>query len=77
MPYEWSETPEGRRLRLWPYRSLPPRGFAFVIGLFFLLLLLATWTSSINLAEPMVATLQGWGSSAAARRPAWALRCGR
>ncbi|MHC9234597.1 DUF2244 domain-containing protein [Pseudooceanicola sp. 502str34] len=40
MPYEWSETPEGRRLRLWPYRSLPPRGFAFVIGLFFLLLLI-------------------------------------
>ncbi|EPC00191.1 sodium:proton symporter [Litchfieldella anticariensis FP35 = DSM 16096] len=31
------------------------------LGLFFLLLLLATWTSSINLAEPMVATLQGFG----------------
>ncbi|QJQ96813.1 MULTISPECIES: sodium-dependent transporter [Halomonadaceae] len=31
------------------------------LGLFFLLLLLATWTSSINLAEPMVAGLQGWG----------------
>jgi NSS family neurotransmitter:Na+ symporter len=31
------------------------------LSLFFLLLLLATWTSSINLAEPMVATLQGWG----------------
>ncbi len=27
----------------------------------FLLLLLATWTSAINLAEPMVATLQGLG----------------
>ncbi|MDL4863410.1 sodium-dependent transporter, partial [Halomonas elongata] len=34
---------------------------AFWLSLFFLLLLLATWTSSINLAEPMVATLQGWG----------------
>ncbi|QFU00315.1 Sodium:neurotransmitter symporter family protein [Halomonas sp. THAF5a] len=33
------------------------------LSLFFLLLLLATWTSSINLAEPMVATLQGWGLS--------------
>lgn len=31
------------------------------LSLFFLLLLLATWTSSINLAEPMVITLQGWG----------------
>lgn len=34
---------------------------ALWLSLFFLLLLLATWTSSINLAEPMVATLQGWG----------------
>ena len=31
------------------------------LSLFFLLLLLATWTSSINLAEPMVATLRGLG----------------
>ncbi|GHC39130.1 sodium-dependent transporter [Aidingimonas halophila] len=31
------------------------------LGMFFLLLLLATWTSSINLAEPMVAGLQGIG----------------
>ncbi|SDO43617.1 sodium-dependent transporter [Vreelandella arcis] len=31
------------------------------LSLFFLLLLLATWTSAINLAEPMVATLQGLG----------------
>jgi len=41
------------------FADLP--GGAFWLGLFFLLLLLATWTSSINLAEPMVATLQGWG----------------
>ncbi len=34
---------------------------ALWLSVFFLLLLLATWTSSINLAEPMVATLQGWG----------------
>lgn len=31
------------------------------LSVFFLLLLLATWTSSINLAEPMVVTLQGFG----------------
>jgi len=31
------------------------------LSIFFLLLLLATWTSAINLAEPMVATLQGAG----------------
>ncbi|QTF93102.1 sodium-dependent transporter [Halomonas sp. BM-2019] len=34
---------------------------ALWLSIFFLLLLLATWTSSINLAEPMVATLQGLG----------------
>lgn len=34
---------------------------ALWLSIFFLLLLLATWTSSINLAEPMVATLQGFG----------------
>ncbi|PXX96230.1 sodium-dependent transporter [Halomonas sp. LBP4] len=34
---------------------------ALWLSVFFLLLLLATWTSSINLAEPMVATLQGIG----------------
>ncbi|QOR37375.1 sodium-dependent transporter [Billgrantia diversa] len=36
---------------------------ALWLSVFFLLLLLATWTSSINLAEPMVATLQGMGLS--------------
>ncbi len=34
---------------------------ALWLSLFFVLLLLATWTSSINLAEPMVATLQAKG----------------
>lgn len=37
-----------------------PWGAAW-LSVFFLLLLLATWTSAINLAEPMVATLQGAG----------------
>ncbi|MFQ3790153.1 sodium-dependent transporter [Halomonas sp. A29] len=36
---------------------------ALWLSVFFLLLLLATWTSSINLAEPIVATLQGLGLS--------------
>ena len=36
---------------------------ALWLSVFFLLLLLATWTSSINLAEPIVATLQGTGLS--------------
>ncbi len=41
------------------FAELP--GGSLWLGVFFLLLLLATWTSSINLAEPMVATLQGAG----------------
>lgn len=41
------------------FAELP--GGAFWLAVFFLLLLLATWTSAINLAEPMVATLQDMG----------------
>ncbi|MBZ9567128.1 sodium-dependent transporter [Modicisalibacter tunisiensis] len=41
------------------FAELP--GGSLWLAVFFLLLLLATWTSSINLAEPMVATLQGAG----------------
>lgn len=39
MPYEWTDTaPDisgavSYRLEAWPYRSLPPRGFVWVIGL--------------------------------------------
>ncbi|MBL8561356.1 MAG: DUF2244 domain-containing protein [Gemmobacter sp.] len=33
MPVEWlPPTPEGDRLHLWPYRSLPRRGFVWFIG---------------------------------------------
>ncbi len=33
MPCEWSQSePDACRLRLWPYRSLGPRGFAAFIG---------------------------------------------
>ncbi|WP_136255625.1 sodium-dependent transporter [Onishia niordana] len=41
------------------FAELP--GGSIWLSIFFLLLLLATWTSSINLAEPMVAGLQGLG----------------
>ncbi|SDG45016.1 neurotransmitter:Na+ symporter, NSS family [Onishia taeanensis] len=41
------------------FAELP--GGSVWLAIFFLLLLLATWTSSINLAEPMVAGLQGLG----------------
>jgi uncharacterized membrane protein len=40
MPYEWTDHPDGstRRLRLWPHRSLPRRGFAaFILGTFALI----------------------------------------
>lgn len=30
MPYTWQDTPQGKRLTLWPHRSLPIRGFAVV-----------------------------------------------
>ena len=54
MPYEWSETTgEARKLRLWPHRSLPRRGFAaFVLGTFTLL--------TIPL-YPLLGTVLVWG----------------
>ena len=32
MPYEWQPTdaPDEQRLHLWPYRSLPRRGFVWL-----------------------------------------------
>ncbi len=41
------------------FANLP--GGSVLLALFFLLLLLATWTSSINIAEPIVEVLEGWG----------------
>jgi len=44
MPYQWSNDTDIQRLTLWPYRSLPPRGFVIFISVtasFFLLPLLA------------------------------------
>lgn len=40
MPYEWTRTPTQTRLEAWPYRSLPKKGFAIVIGLAYGLILL-------------------------------------
>ena len=36
MPYKWSSTTNSRRLTLWPWRSLPRRGFAAIIMFAFL-----------------------------------------
>lgn len=33
MPYEWTKTESETRLDLWPYRSLPKRGFVIVIAI--------------------------------------------
>ncbi len=54
MPYEWTRTPpEGEVLRLWPNRSLPPEGFAFVI--------LATFALLTVPAIPLLGTPALWG----------------
>jgi len=57
MPYEWSATtvPGGtvRRLRLWPHRSLPRRGFAAFI--------LATFTLITIPLYPLLGTIVLWG----------------
>ncbi len=54
MPYEWTDTPQGaRRLSLWPYRSLPRRGFVVFIG-----------ATAALIALPLVAVLGSvvfWG----------------
>lgn len=42
MPYEWTTPPGAQveRLRLWPYQSLPPKGFAaFVLATFTMILI--------------------------------------
>ncbi|WP_323008199.1 DUF2244 domain-containing protein [Pseudorhodobacter sp.] len=50
MPYEWTQTNSGNVLHLWPYRSLPRRGFVAFIGgtaLLFALPLLAVLGSPV------------------------------
>lgn len=53
MPYEWQGDPGTARLRAWPYRSLPRKGFAWVIGI-----------TAVALALPLLAVLGSvvlWG----------------
>lgn len=38
MPHRWSNTAQRRELTLWPYRSLPRRGFAAIILMAFTLI---------------------------------------
>ena len=40
MPYTRDDTSDLETIRLWPHRSLPPQGFAWVIGMMFALALL-------------------------------------
>lgn len=57
MPYAWSTTRDAdgpaRRLRLWPYRSLPRRGFAVFILVTFGLITLPLY--------PLLGTIVLWG----------------
>ncbi len=51
MPYEWNDTRSN--LTLWPHRSLPPTGFAAVIGGFFVLAMVPMFA--------LVGTVFWWG----------------
>ena len=47
MPYEWlPPSPDGYRLHLWPYRSLPRRGFVWFVG-----------ATAVLIAVPLLAVL--------------------
>lgn len=77
MPYEWTDAaPDDSgalrfQLRLWPYRSLPRRGFAWFIGLtaiFLTLPLLAVVGTAILWGLLPFAALAIWGIWAALQR---------
>lgn len=53
MPYTWTDTPETRRLTLWPHRSLPRKGFAAMI--------LATFVLITVPLYPLLGTFVLWG----------------
>ena len=57
MPYEWSTTENAtglaRRLRLWPHRSLPRKGFAIFVLVTFALITLPLY--------PLLGTVLLWG----------------
>ena len=40
MPYQWTDTPSDKRLRLWPHQSMTPEGFSWFIGVTALMLTL-------------------------------------
>ena len=70
MPYEWQpQTADGTRsLRLWRYRSLTPRGFAWVIG-----------AAAVAMLMPLMAvvgTAAMWGLLPFAAIAMWALWSG-
>lgn len=46
MPYQWTETPEEKTLRLWPHQSLTSEGFSWFIG-----------ATAFMLALPLIAVL--------------------
>lgn len=53
MPYEWTSLRQSKTLRLWPYRSLPRRGFVAFIA-----------STALLIALPLVAVLGSpvlWG----------------
>lgn len=51
MPYDWNSDHD--RLTLWPHRSLPLKGFAVVIGLFFILAMIPLFA--------LIGTVLLWG----------------
>ena len=55
MPYEWTSPPNApsQQMRLWPYQSLPPRGFAAFI--------LATFTMILIPIFALLGTILLWG----------------
>ncbi|MFT4012795.1 MAG: DUF2244 domain-containing protein [Paracoccus sp. (in: a-proteobacteria)] len=76
MPYQWHDAaPEDSgavfHLRLWPHRSLPLRGFAWVIGLtagFLALPLISVLGTAVLWGVLPFAALAVWGLWAAIRR---------
>ncbi len=55
MPYEWTTSPNAptQQMRLWPYQSLPPHGFAAFIGVTFIMILIPLFA--------MLGTVLLWG----------------
>lgn len=67
MPYEWTTPPNAttQELRLWPYQSLPARGFAAVVLITFTMILIPTL--------PLLGTVVMWGLLPFVLGAVWAL----